>query len=477
MFLAKYLTALLLAINVCFFFYIGTCHANPGIRVQITQKGLNYANDLALTKMYNELQNYKFDNQRGSSSYNLYDIKVSRVSKPRGQAVLVPGQGLRWTVEIKGYRLSAKLTFSKKLLWFTIRKTFSLTMDVDSVELKLTLQPTKATNGGLNLKALSCKSHVDVKVSAKNFVVKIILKLFRSKINRIIERKLCQSATKIINNDVASKLASFPVTRQIKHGYFFDYGFVSNPVFTSNYMQTNHKAAILDKNKNGQFPFAPPQLPQLNENKDMIYFIISDYVLNTWLYTAYRDNQLWLKVNSNMFKKENERAMFQTTCPNSICIGSFLPQIAEKYPNSKMEMHFTTYENPIVHFKANHVQLNVPVKAEFIVVQANGSHTTILTAELVLFSEVKTKITGVNLLLTVTETSLTVKNVHGAAPGSIDMVAVKGALEIIVKFVESILPGQQFPLVVPSNTLLSNPSIRIVQNAIIVASDLNIKSI
>nr|AOS59889.1 bactericidal-permeability-increasing protein 4 [Euprymna scolopes] len=479
MFFAKCLTALLFAITVCFFLNIGICRANPGIRVQITQKGLNYANNLALRKMYKELKNYKFPDfsKGGSTSYRLYNIKVSRVSRPRGHIALVPGQGLRWTVVIKGYRLSAKFKLKQKVLWFTIRKTFSVTMKVKRVELKFTLKPSKATNGGLKLKASRCRSKVDVNVSAKNIVLKIILKFFRRKINRIIEKKLCQSATKIINNDVSRKLARFPVTRRIKHGYFFDYGFVSNPVFTSNYMQTNHKAAILDKNKNGQFPFAPPQLPQLNENKKMIYFIISDYVLNTWLYTAYHDNQLWLKVNSKMFKKENQRAMFQTTCPNSMCIGKILPQIAEKYPNSKMEMHFTTYENPMVHFKANHVQLNVPVRAEFIVVQANGAHAKLLTAELVLFSEVKTKISGKNLLLTVSETTLTLKKIYGGAPGSFAMIAVKGALEMIVKFVESILPGQQFPLVLPSHAMLSNPTIRIVQNAIIVASDLNIKSI
>nr|AEL03860.1 lipopolysaccharide binding protein 1 [Euprymna scolopes] len=475
---------------------------NPGIRVQTTKKGLDYANELALNKMYEELSHYQFEDM-SDGDFSLFGITISRVSKPSGQVLLIPGQGLKWSLSINGYQLSGHLRYKTKVSKIRVRKTVNIQMHINQIALELIFTPTMATNGGLNLNAAHCTSNVDVKVSSGNLIIKMFNDIFNSKINKTIGKKICDSALKIINNDFATKLANYPVTRSISHGYTFDYGLVSNPVFTSAYMQTNHKAEVFNDNKtdcngeqdgrhecensqeatscqckavSGKFPFVPVQLPDINEDEKMIYFIISEYLVNTWLYTAHHDKKLKLQVSPEMFKKEGKRNIFRTKCPGSICIGTFFPKISEEYPDSMIALNFETSNYPSAHFEPNHIQIKVPVTAEFFILRPDETKIKFHTAELVLFSEVNTTIADGSILFTVTNTTITIENQPDDSASS-DLFGLKTILEALVKLVEAILPGQQFPLVVPSNTCLSNSNIKIVKNAIIVESDLAITSI
>lgn len=71
----------------------------------------------------------------------------------------------------------------------------------------------------------------------------------------------------------------------------------------------------------------------------MAEFFGTDYVVNSMLYHAYRQNYMDLTVGPE--SSPQLRDVLQTTCPAGFCIGEFLGQLGEQYPHRTIEIHFT----------------------------------------------------------------------------------------------------------------------------------------
>lgn len=71
----------------------------------------------------------------------------------------------------------------------------------------------------------------------------------------------------------------------------------------------------------------------------MAEFYGTDYIVNSMLYHAYRQHFLDIIVGPE--SSPQLRDVLQTTCPSGFCIGEFLGELGEQYPNQNIEIQFT----------------------------------------------------------------------------------------------------------------------------------------
>lgn len=404
-------------------------------------------------------------------SYELYKIKVAYVSPPRGKLLLTPNRGLKWSINMKKYSMNAKLRVSKKITWFRVRKTYTLGIVFSNVKLGVIITPTKTKNGGLYLTATDCTSTIKVKIDTSSIILKIFSKIFKKRFEKQIKSKMCKFAVRTVNTHMAKKVSRFPVSIPIGAGYVFRYGLVSNPAFTSKYLLTRHEGSICKQNKKVKFPFAPKGLPVINNDNSMIYFVISDFVGNTLLYSSYLENRMKFKLKTD--NKHSE--LFKTTCHKFKCIGSYLPKLSQTYPNSTIELFFSVYKPATIKFNPNHIHVDIAAQLDFFVVQLNGTRFKLVSSQMALYCVVKATMKQRTIMFTINDTRVTMGKMSSKLLHVYDRKKFEAVASFIIKMFTKELPDFPFPLVIPKNTLLSNQHLRIVKNAIIVSSNFKFK--
>lgn len=477
MFFRKFLT-ILLAVTSCLLFNTRTCSANPGLRVKVTKNGFNYANEIVMKKLYQMMLTYKIpDVQNQGSSYTEFtNMKTDSISKPNGKIVLLPGHGLKWIVNMDLLKISGNWKYSKKIWFFTIRKSGSFQVTSHNSQIEITTSLTKAPNGGLSIKATDCNSNLKLEASFKSWIVNIVFYIFKGKITRILKSKICSSVVSIVNNNAAKVISNYPVTYPFAKNYVFDYSLESNPVIDSNYLQTNHKAIISYKNDKRIIPFTAKPLPNISENNKMVYFIISNYVLDTMLFSAHENNVFKYTVNSENLP-DGSSEFFRTTCPDSFCMGTILPQFSRNFTNGMIEIYFSTFDRPRAYFYPDTIRISVPTQLRFSVLQPNMKKTEVITVYLNVSAEVKAQFKDNNIYFSIANITFRFGKLSGPYADYFDVATVEKGLQTVFKeltpFINSI-GSTAIPVILPKKTSFVNPEVRIVNNAIIASTDLKI---
>ncbi|KRX45547.1 hypothetical protein T05_4247, partial [Trichinella murrelli] len=97
-------------------------------------------------------------------------------------------------------------------------------------------------------------------------------------------------------------------------------------------------------------PFHPTPLPQgVRDGNYMVNVYISDYVLNSLLYSLYQIGTFRFTFN----KKQAPwlSYFFETECAKSVCITDLLPSFSSTFPEQNPEIHMEFYKPPAVQFR------------------------------------------------------------------------------------------------------------------------------
>ncbi|KAK2156324.1 hypothetical protein LSH36_216g04027 [Paralvinella palmiformis] len=239
-----------------------TLGRNPGLKVKVTQNGLNYAATVTVEQLSAKVKGQAIPDQHGSSS-----LAVGKVEYD--------------VTNIK------------------IRDSGTFDVDVSGVSLTLSISMGVDTTGRPTISTRSCDCNVGrVRVKfhgGASWLYNLFTKSLEKPISNALRSKLRDSLTKIINVDAAKSLKKLKVRVPIEGLLTLDYSLVSAPVFGVKYLESLHKGEFFWTTNQTETPFRPRPVPDLSGTPKMVTIFLSDYVSNSLAYAIYTYGSQFLR--------------------------------------------------------------------------------------------------------------------------------------------------------------------------------------
>ncbi|KAL1226494.1 Lipopolysaccharide-binding protein [Trichinella spiralis] len=312
----------------------------PGIRVFLTKKGLERVLDEWKKLFWKQLALREPVKLRiyGLRDYIVINnLRVGRIAKAAASAFIEPGIGFKVMVQNLNIDYVGTLTARYH--------SEQQTPKMHSCEAFASESVTLQFNGPIP-RALSAMRLLHTSV-LQNFV----------------EKSLCKHVPTLLFPPFRTLFN--PPTRKLKlfENYFLDYSMVGNVTIGSDYMETEYSGEIyMDrgfKHSTSTAVKAPPMKIDHKRKTDssMAYIYLSDYSINTLLYSLYRAGKFDMAVNHKT-TPESFVNYLKTGCQESqICAGTIFPSLGDKYPNSTLDIQIKLLKLPKATIKNDAIEI------------------------------------------------------------------------------------------------------------------------
>nr|AAA51841.1 bactericidal permeability increasing protein (BPI) precursor [Homo sapiens] len=327
-----------------------TAAVNPGVVVRISQKGLDYASQQGTAALQKELKRIKIPDYSdsfkikhlGKGHYSFYSMDIREFQLPSSQISMVPNVGLKFSISNANIKISGKWKAQKRFLKMSGNFDLSIEGMSISADLKLGSNPT---SGKPTITCSSCSSHINsVHVHISKSKVGWLIQLFHKKIESALRNKMNSQVCEKVTNSVSSKLQPYfqtlPVMTKIDSVAGINYGLVAPPATTAETLDVQMKGEFYSENHHNPPPFAPPVMEFPAAHDRMVYLGLSDYFFNTAGLVYQEAGVLKMTLRDDMIPKESK---FRLTTK---FFGTFLPEVAKKFPNMKIQIHVSASTPP-----------------------------------------------------------------------------------------------------------------------------------
>ncbi|GFR94351.1 bactericidal permeability increasing protein [Elysia marginata] len=455
--------------------------ANPGVKIRVTKKGIDYANSVAQRLLTQQLRTLGFPNQSsqsGKTSISVTNIRVEGVSIPSSSIALSPQRnGLTWAISNFGITVRANYRAVKRG-WIRLSNSGSLRASVSGVTVRETLAFGRSSSGRPTISHAGCSGSV-ASVSVRFYGSwSWLINLFRRRIGRSFRDQLrpeiCKQVIKLVNGKLQTSLAGLPVTADVANNFSVDYRLVTSPRVTSDYIEISHKGTVYSKSNRREPPFSAQAIPPWTSNSRMVYVWVTQYSFNTLLYQAHTSGMLKYQVTRNQLPV-NSRSYLDTTCPGA-CIGNTIPQTLARYPRTSVEMSLESAAMPKATMTFNRLTIDVSFKVEAKVRFSNNAVNNLVSFNVNASLTFKPNIRRENLNGEVTNYSLRLSDIKFAndqvlaTPAQLDTVLTRVlGLTVIPKL--NVLAARGVQLPAPGDARFTNSYISIRQGYLMIGTD------
>ncbi|KAK3757658.1 hypothetical protein RRG08_000170 [Elysia crispata] len=457
---------------------------NPGVKIRVTKSGIEYANRIAHAEIVKQLKSLNIPNQGGQDgrlSYDIHNIQLTDLAPPGSAISLVPGtNGISWALSNFGITVHAEWRVKYKKGVVKISTSGSFDVSVTGMSVAETAGFGIDGTGRPSIASKGCSCSIgSVKVSFHGGTA-FILNLFRhtieKKMRELLPPKVCDAVVKVINNDAERSLASMVVTVDLAKRFLVDYRLVAPPTISADYIEILDKGEVFWEADVKEAPFSPEPIPAWTDNSRMVYIWVTDYTPNTFFYQAHTNGYLKYNVTKKDLPADRE-SYLNTTCTLK-CIGTIIPQIGWKYPNSVVEFGLRTTAVPKAALSADTLTAELSTLVDMLVRTPKNElvflATLIVNASLTLQPNVKDQ----NLNAVITDYSFKLaleKSAIGPLFPSVLNTVINGVLNFIVipKLNVIAAKGVQLPMV--GDVQFSNTKLLLQEGNLLIGTDLQYK--
>ena len=253
-----------------------------------------------------------------------------------------------------------------------INHTESVSFEIKNVYVNATVEiKSKNVNGRLlpdaEITKLLFNYDFDFELTSRD--LGNVVSLFKSKIKKLISKKIDELINKKINKGLQIGLSKIPneIAVDKKKGYYIDYSLISPPVIENNFILFNSYARLINKNiietqnKDNYFrPFSVPSYDLIGKSSQVY---ISDYVINTALFTFFKTKDLEILITPDMLPASLPLVKMNTSWLNLI-----FKDISDVYGmDQPVNIKLIVCENPQLILKEKLVSFILPTNIEVIV--------------------------------------------------------------------------------------------------------------
>ncbi|NWI67861.1 BPI protein, partial [Todus mexicanus] len=323
---------------------------NPGFVVRITQAGLDYAHQQAITFLEKELTQLKLPDisgdfpilRVGKVRYELSRLDLHSFHLPYSRISLVPNVGLQVSIS----NAFAEVDGNWRVKIHFIRDHGSFDLKVENVYIKINLKLGSDTSGKPTIDTSDCStriSKVQVHFSGKlGWLYNLFYGAVESRFQKILETKVCESVARSVRGDLQSYLQTLPVTAKIDAVSGIDYSLVAPPTATAQSLDVGLKGEFFSLAHRSTVPFPPLPLALPPDHERMVYFGASSYFFNTAAFTYHAAGAMVFEITDSMIPKGVEFHL------NTSTFSAFIPQLEKMYPQTPMKLRLSAPSAPFL---------------------------------------------------------------------------------------------------------------------------------
>lgn len=465
--------------------FVLTLAINPGAKLRITKKAINYASQVAQKNLNKNLNNLKIGDQSGSEhhfSWSLTGIQNRGVTIPSSVISLDQSKnGLDWAISNLGLNLKANWRVKYKKGWIKASTSGSVDLGIKGASVSVAIALGKDATGHPTIRSAACSSHIaDVNLHFHGGTAWLI-NLFRHKLEDKVKDKLqgliCNVVNKNINEDGEAALKKVKVTVEMAHKFLLDYRLTAAPKVTTQYLESQHKGEIYWLKDQKEAPFSPLPIPPSTDVSKMLYIWLTEFTANSYAFAAQSHN--FLKRNfTSMDLPPGNRSLLNTTCTSvsKFCIGKLIPQIGKACPNSVVYSQVSSTLSPALKFSNQSVILTAQGNIDLFATNLKKKDIFLMTLNMTVSLNLKGKIEK-NMLVGEISSKTFKFGVVKSDIGDISSRAMNMILNIAMD--TAVIPklndlGKKgFALPVSGDVTFINPSLQILEGSLLVATDIN----
>lgn len=449
--------------------------SNPGVEVRLTQKGLEYGRQIGMASIQKKLQTISIPDMSGKErvkvgkvEYRLSNMHIVNVGLPSSTVNLVPGGGV--TLAISNAFINLRGNWRVKYLR-RIRDSGSFELNVNQLSVSATMAVSSDPTGRPNVSSTSCTAAVgSARVKFRggaSWLYNLFSKYIDRALRKAMEKQICPLVTKAIS-DVNPHLKTLNVLAEVDKYAEVEYSMVRSPTVSQSYIDLSLKGEFYNIGRHQEPPFAAQNFSLPPNASRMLYIGLSAFTLNSAAFVYDRAGALSLYVTDDMIPKISPIRL------NTRTFGTFVPQIAKRFPNLMVKLLVRASANPVVRLEPGRVAVQANGTVTAYAIQANGTLTPLFMLNLETNISAQVLLKGMRLAAAVTlnRMSLTLATSY---VGDFQVRALDSVLQMVLKLV--VIPtvnvqlAKGYPLPALGKMELVNTQLQIYKDFLLIGTD------
>ncbi|KAM9203229.1 LOW QUALITY PROTEIN: BPI fold-containing family C protein [Mergus octosetaceus] len=447
--------------------------ANPGVKVRLTQKGLEYAKEVGLEILKQNMEKERFPDLTGyekfglgNVKYNISRIRVAAVEFPSASISLIPRTGIK--LVIGNASLTVDMNWNIRTWMF--RDSGRSTVYISKVFVTAIFSTPLDNSGHTSISLTSCRTtsgDIDIKLNGKSgFLHNFFIKYLKKSIHRSLAANSCpniRSGIQLINEDLQSLNVLMPIDDLAE----IDYSLNSLPAVFP-YIDLDLKEIAFHPAGNYTGPpyvAAPFTIP--DQMDSMLYLAFSEYFFQTSSFAYYA---------AGAFNKTIAEETYSYFNISTEIFGSIIPEVAKHsvtpYP---VMLKLMATETPLISLQPDSFTLEIQGSMEVFAVLPDSTTQSLFTMNIVTNTSIALNIFNQKLMgslcLNRLQFSLTHSNV------GFEVLLLENILSYILQ--TEVIPSANaklskgFPLPNLAHVTLTRPHITIVQGYVLILTDVH----
>uniref|UniRef100_A0A4W4FSQ0 Bactericidal permeability-increasing protein n=1 Tax=Electrophorus electricus TaxID=8005 RepID=A0A4W4FSQ0_ELEEL len=361
------------------------CGTNAGVKVKLTQKGLEYGRQIGVTTLLDQFKTIKVPDFSGSEevspigkvSYSLTGIKVINVGLPQSEVALVPGTGVSLTISNAYINLHGDWRV-KYLGIISDSGCFDLVVSELSISTTVTIQSDDTGHpvvSSANCAASAGQASVTFHGGA-SWLYNLFSSYIDDALRSVLQRKICPLISDAIHN-LNPYLKALNVLAKVNQYAEIEYSMVESPVISTSSIDLSLKGEFYNIGEHKEPLFAPTPFSLPPDESNMLYMGISAFTANSAGFVYNNAGALSLRITDDMIPSSSPFRL------NTKTFGTFIPQIAKQYPDLMMELLVKAATAPTVTFTPNNLTLQANATITAYAIQPNTTLTTLFNLNVV----------------------------------------------------------------------------------------------
>jgi lipopolysaccharide-binding protein len=333
-----------------------TSQNHPGFKVGLSKRGLDYARDVGMEILNNELKNTNIPDQKSTASspigkieLTISNIKLNSVELPNPQISFVPSTGILLQVQDAATSIGFKWKFKQKK-FPKLSDSGTGTVSASGVRMAVDIQII-AEAGKLKANIRSTAFSIGhFKLSLKggaSWFYNFFIDIFKDKIKKEIENEVKKEIAKIVNVELNEVLKSLPTNILISDGIGLDYSQSGNPIFTQTYMTLQGNGEFYEWNN--RTPSSAPRrvLPDFVNTNYHFELLFSDFVALSAGEAFHKTKKLIVEIDDKMLPPKSPIRL------NTTHFAIILPALYEHFPDKLLSLVVKTTQPPKIEISEN----------------------------------------------------------------------------------------------------------------------------
>uniref|UniRef100_A0AAU7NHM7 Bactericidal permeability-increasing protein n=1 Tax=Anguilla rostrata TaxID=7938 RepID=A0AAU7NHM7_ANGRO len=451
--------------------------ANPGVKVRLTQKGLEYGRQIGVATLQSKLMSIKLPDMSGEEKvspigkvkYSITGMQITSLGLPTTAVGLVPETGV--SLSIENAFISIHGNWKVRYMFIKDSGSFDLAVSGLTITSLITLQSDETGRPTVsNANCVARVGSVNIKLhGGASWLYNLFDSFIDQALREALENQICPRVADAVS-EMNPRLKTLNVLAQVDKYAEIEYSMVATPVITKEFINFDLKGEFYNIGKHQEPPFAATPFSLLAQNTSMLYFGLSSFTVNSAGFVYNNAGILSLYITDDMIPPKSPLRL------NTKTFGAFIPEIAKRFPNLMMKLLVKTSSPPNITFERDNMTLRATGTVTAYAIQTNGTLAPLFILILDASVSAQAGITGVKLAGTVALNKIGL-TVGTSYVGPFQVKSLENILLLVLKV--AVIPQvnvrlqQGFPLPTLGKMNLVNAQLQVQKDYMLIGTDVH----